>query len=72
MQYLSTKSRSALLATLLAFAAGGARSELRDIYPPPDQAASDLAAALKTATATQKRVIVDFAGNWCTDCHVLD
>ena len=44
----------------------------RDIYPPPDQAKSDLAAALSSAAASHKRVILDFGGNWCTDCHVLD
>ena len=49
-----------------------ARSALPDIYPPPEQAPADLAAALKSAAASHKRVILDFGGNWCTDCHVLD
>jgi thiol-disulfide isomerase/thioredoxin len=35
-------------------------------------APADLAAALHTAVATHRRVIVDFGGNWCGDCHVLD
>jgi thioredoxin 1 len=43
-----------------------------DIYPPSSQASADIAAALKSAAATHKRVILDFGGNWCTDCHVLD
>jgi thiol:disulfide interchange protein len=43
-----------------------------DIYPPPAQASADIATALKNAAATHKRVILDFGGNWCTDCHVLD
>ena len=43
-----------------------------DIYPAPEQAAADLSAALHTASAAHKRVIVDFGGNWCPDCHVLD
>jgi thiol-disulfide isomerase/thioredoxin len=43
-----------------------------DIYPAPEQAKADLAAALHTAAVTRRRVIVDFGGNWCTDCHVLD
>ena len=47
-------------------------SATRDIYPDPSQAKSDLAAALKTAAASHKRVLVDFGGNWCGDCHVLD
>ena len=33
---------------------------------------ADIAAALKSAAASHKRVILDFGGNWCTDCHVLD
>ncbi len=27
---------------------------------------------MKTAAASHKRVLVDFGGNWCGDCHVLD
>jgi thioredoxin 1 len=45
---------------------------LPDIYPVPEQAQADLTAALKQAAAQRRRVIVDFGGNWCTDCHVLD
>jgi thioredoxin 1 len=44
----------------------------RDIYPAPEQAPADLAAGLKTAAAQHKRVILDFGGNWCGDCQVLD
>jgi len=60
------------LATLLALAAGTANSADRVIYPDPAQARGDLAAALKTAAATHRRVLLDFGGNWCGDCHVLD
>jgi thiol:disulfide interchange protein len=60
------------LATVLAFAASTARSASREIYPDPAQAKADLAAALKTAAATHKRVLLDFGGNWCGDCQVLD
>jgi thioredoxin 1 len=49
-----------------------ANSALPDIYPAPERARPDLAAALKTAAATHKRVLLDFGGNWCGDCHVLD
>ena len=44
----------------------------RNIYPDPAQAGADLAGALKTAAATHKRVLLDFGGNWCGDCQVLD
>ena len=60
------------VAVLLALAAGTANSATRDIYPDPAQAKSDLAAALKIAAATHKRVLLDFGGNWCGDCQVLD
>ena len=43
-----------------------------DIYPTPEQAPADVAAALQTASATHRRIILDFGGNWCPDCHVLD
>jgi thiol:disulfide interchange protein len=60
------------LAALLAVSTGPARSAVRDIYPDPAQAKVDLAAALKTAAATHKRVLLDFGGNWCPDCQMLD
>ena len=44
----------------------------RVIYPDAAQARPDLAAALKTASQTHKRVLIDFGGNWCGDCQVLD
>ena len=60
------------LAALLTLAAGTARPAGRDIYPDPAQAKADLAAALKTAAQTHKRILLDFGGNWCGDCQVLD
>ena len=57
---------------LLALPASPARAALPNIYPDPSQGAADIAAALKTAAADHKRVILDFGGNWCTDCYVLD
>jgi thioredoxin 1 len=60
------------LAVLLIFATGPARSANREIYPDPAQAKADLAAALTTAAQTHKRVLLDFGGNWCGDCQVLD
>jgi thiol:disulfide interchange protein len=60
------------LAALMVLAAGSARSASREIYPDPAQAQVDLAAALKTAAAGHKRILLDFGGNWCPDCIVLD
>ncbi len=66
------KVRMIALAGLLALAAGAANSAGRDIYPDPSQAKADLAAALKSAAATHRRILLDFGGNWCGDCQVLD
>ena len=41
-------------------------------YPEVPRAAADIEAALKEATRTNRRVLVDFGGNWCPDCKVLD
>jgi thioredoxin-related protein len=42
------------------------------IYPDVSRATPDIEAALKEAAQTQRRVLVDFGGNWCGDCIVLD
>lgn len=43
-----------------------------DIYPDVAQGPDDLKSALADAAREKKRVIVDFGGNWCADCRVLD
>lgn len=60
------------VAALLALGSASVRPATPDIYPDPTQARADLAAALKTAAATHKRILLDFGGNWCGDCQVLD
>jgi thioredoxin 1 len=42
------------------------------IYPDGAQAEKDIAAALARAAREKKRVLLDFGGNWCGDCHVLE
>jgi thioredoxin 1 len=64
--------KSLVLAALLALAAGTASPATREIYPDPAHSNADLAAALKTAAQTHKRILLDFGGNWCGDCQVLD
>jgi thiol-disulfide isomerase/thioredoxin len=61
-----------VLAAVLALSADSARPAGRDIYPDPSQAKTDLAAALKSAAVSHKRILLDFGGNWCGDCIVLD
>jgi len=56
----------------LALSAGSAGSSGREIYPDPSQAKADLAAALKSVATSHKRILLDFGGNWCPDCQVLD
>jgi thiol:disulfide interchange protein len=72
MTYARTSWITALLTLLAAVTGAAALGAPRDIYPSADQAKTDLAAALATAAATHRRVLLDFGGNWCTDCHVLD
>ena len=61
-----------MLMVLWLAGAAGAQEWSRDIYPPPQQAQADVTAALHRAAAEHKRVLVDFGGNWCGDCKVLD
>jgi thioredoxin 1 len=54
------------LALQTALAQGGV------LYPDPSVAKSQIHEALQRARAQHKRVILDFGGNWCGDCKVLD
>lgn len=63
---------AALLACFAVALGSAARAKSADIYPDPGRAAADLAAALQSAAASHRRVIVDLGANWCTDCRVLD
>jgi thiol:disulfide interchange protein len=60
-----------LIAALM-LVTGIAYPATRDIYPDPAHGKTDLANALRQAAAAHKRVLIDFGGNWCGDCHVLD
>jgi thiol:disulfide interchange protein len=42
------------------------------IYSETANPTADIAAALKKARAENKRVLLDFGGDWCGDCQVLD
>jgi thiol:disulfide interchange protein len=42
------------------------------IYPDVAVAKSDIQAALVKARLEHKRVILDFGGDWCGDCQVLN
>jgi thioredoxin 1 len=71
-KFLKLPLLTILVAVLLSAAAIRGRAAEREIYPAAEQAKVDLAAGLKAAAAGHKRVILDFGGNWCGDCQVLD
>jgi len=49
-----------------------APSGSRVIYSETADPRADIQQALATAAKEHKRVILDFGGNWCGDCQVLD
>lgn len=63
---------------LLALPAGQAGAQMavpfvkKHLYSSTADPKADIAAALKQAKAEKKRVILDFGGDWCGDCQVLD
>src|ERR1019366_2207184 len=44
----------------------------KHIYSETAKPGVDIAAALAAAKRGHKRVILDFGGDWCGDCQVLD
>lgn len=56
----------------VALASLSASAQIKDIYPDAPDAKPEIHAALLKAQHEHKRVILDFGGNWCADCHVLD
>jgi thioredoxin 1 len=71
------KFRMGLIAAGLAVTmSGGALAQMAipkaHIYPAIEAAPTDIKAALAEARRTHKRVILDFGGDWCPDCQVLN
>ena len=72
--------RAALSLLLLSFSillspAAIAQSEFhvnRDLYSETADPAADIAAAVKAARPAHKRILLEFGGNWCADCQLLD
>jgi thiol:disulfide interchange protein len=63
-------SGALLLATTLG---ASAQQSLRaHIYPGVSAAKSDIQGALAMARHEHKRVLLDFGGDWCGDCQVLN
>jgi thiol:disulfide interchange protein len=64
----------ALLASTLAPAHQAAAQILpnKNLYSETADPTADISAALVRARAEHKRVLLDFGGNWCGDCQLLD
>jgi thioredoxin 1 len=56
---------TALIATM-------SHADAKQIYSDTADAHAEIQSALTTAALEHKRVILDFGGNWCGDCQVLD
>ncbi len=69
---MSRVARTALAAILFSLAGISALAQARVIYSATADAHADIAQATSTATKAHKRIILDFGGNWCGDCQVLD
>jgi thiol:disulfide interchange protein len=76
-----TRTRTLLAAALLACFVAEISSAVAQMAPPfvkkhlystTANPNADIAAALKQARVENKRVILDFGGDWCGDCQVLD
>ena len=44
----------------------------QQIYPSIDASPANVDAAIAEARRTHKRVLLDFGGDWCPDCQVLN
>ncbi len=44
----------------------------KDLYSETADPSADIAAAIKAARAGHKRILLEFGGNWCSDCQLLD
>jgi thiol:disulfide interchange protein len=72
--FSSTRVLPVLFAALLPATAGLAQQQFhpRHIYNENADTKAEIREALATAAQEHKRVILDFGGNWCGDCQVLD
>jgi thiol:disulfide interchange protein len=78
----SVVKRSAILAALAvgligfgplpAMSAAQVQFTAKHIYSETADPRADITAALKQARKEHKRVLLDFGGDWCGDCQVLD
>ncbi len=67
-----TAARRTVAALVVLTAGMLASAQNRIIYSATADAHADIAQAIKTATLEHKHILLDFGGNWCGDCQVLD
>ncbi len=73
MKTLSLAIAIPVVALFAPTAVAGAQTKApKDIYPAPETPPVVIKAALAQAAKLHKRVILDFGGNWCGDCIVLN
>jgi thiol:disulfide interchange protein len=63
-----TNRRIILVMAILFLVAAAARAG----YDPKRDPAADVKAAMRTAQASGKRILLDVGGDWCIWCHVFD
>lgn len=64
-------SASVSASTLQATAQSGFKVN-KTLYSESANASADIAAAQTVARRDHKRILLDFGGNWCGDCQLLD
>jgi thioredoxin 1 len=66
------RQRSLLFFFVLVWAAGFARAASDIIYNEKADARKQVRAAIVRASREHKNIVLDFGGNWCEDCHILE
>jgi thioredoxin 1 len=78
---MRTSCKTIVLAVAACVLAAGCREKPEEtaeepghavIYPDGALAKQEIAAALVQAGKEKKRVLLDFGGNWCGDCQILE
>ena len=82
MKWMKTRPLSTLIAVLLLTAISAAQFKRVPLQAPANpnpqlyradaNATQDIRQALATAGKQHKNVLLDFGGNWCIDCHILE
>jgi thiol:disulfide interchange protein len=71
--FLGTASFAFVIATLHPASAQAIYPMVnKQLYSETANPSADIAAAIKQARREHKRILLDFGGNWCGDCQLLD